>query len=192
MPLRLRTVQPTAVLRRLRRGQTHRPVWERCVADGWLGEGGAPGVAAYRWMAQQLARRDPAPSPDALPVWAWHGHEPPSRFRRARPHQELALLELEIAPERALLSDWGLWHWALRGWYLGSVSEMADPPGPVEDSWERILDPAWRAPDWFALPPGHGRVQAVLWEVRPEDVVGARTFAGWPQPALPSPSIRSK
>lgn len=113
------------------------------------------------------------------------------------------LLELEVERNRVLLSDFDLWHFVLNYWYL--AADEADEtlfeaeiearglnffrqkplPDPdyhrrIEESWKRIFDLDWfhhedSAPE-HPNPAEAKRIQAILWEVRRDDVKRAIPF----------------
>jgi hypothetical protein len=169
-------------------------------------------LGPYAWMARQMERRlkTPRPSKDALPIWAWYQWEGVNRRRpdlRAGGYLSKAergvRVELEVADDRVLLSDFDLWHYVLNYWYLPTTEKDGkafeeklaraglsfygcDHQHPlannrygreIERSWERIFDVGWadrgRA---IAHPPQEKSIQATLWEVYLGDVVGAREF----------------
>ena len=111
--------------------------------------------------------------------------------------------ELQVADNRVLLSDFDLWHYVLNYWYLPATEQDGgtfekklaraglsfygcDHQRPlantryrreIERSWERIFDVGWvdqgRA---IAHPPEEKSIQATLWELLLDDVVGVREF----------------
>lgn len=168
-------------------------------------------VGAYLWMAGQMQRRlkHPQPSADTMPIWAWYrwkgnGGRPDLRSGGHLPKgQQGVRVELHVADDRVLLSDFDLWHYVLNYWYLaankaaGEAFERkltqaglsiyrCDHPHPlphaeyrqaVERSWERIFDVARTDRRLAAATsPKQKPIQATLWELLPTDVVNATEF----------------
>jgi len=84
-------------------------------------------LAPYTWMAGQMERRlkIPRPNKKAMPIWAWYQWEGASRCKpdlRAAgylPRGEQGVrIELKVADDCVLLSDFDLWHYVLNYWYL--------------------------------------------------------------------------
>lgn len=172
--MRAWTIQTSDVAAALESGVTWRAREER-VPRGWR--------QAYRWMRLQMLRHLGPPGSDCqAPVWVWRQWR---GLQRARPDLRCAghlprgtggvRIELELAPERVLLSDFELWHYVLNGWYLPSSTsdeqrhEAAADRGSIEASWQRIFDLHWSHPS-LAAPAPEKSVQGVTWEIRPEDV----------------------
>jgi hypothetical protein len=149
-----------------------------------------PGMRApYRWMARELSQRvGPATRRGQVPVWVWcqwrgvlrrrpdlrvGGHLPPGVAG--------VRLELEIDLSRLLPSDFDLWHYALNGWYLPAslgderAFEACPDRSRVAPSWQRIFDLAW-SNRRYAVPNSQKSIQAVLWELRPDDLRGFTPF----------------
>lgn len=125
--MRLFTVQKKVVYECLADGQHYqaRPRQER---EHWLNDDADPVLAAYEWLAGQMAARGlPRPAPDVFPVWAWLQWAGPAR---AKPDLRSAclkswardgrhvLMSLEVEPTEALVHDYDAWHWCLNYWYL--------------------------------------------------------------------------
>lgn len=118
---------------------------------------------AYGWMRSQMERRlGPAPVGCLHPMWAWA--RPPYMTSKGAPdlrsmREEKAgvLLELEVDPKDALLSDHGSWHMVLNGSLL-SLSEAldADADRRLQDLCSAHGKPMKRSgalgPEHFALP----------------------------------------
>ncbi len=198
--MRLWTLQPHEVHAELQAGLTFRAQRALCERDGFVGEPleNMDIHKAYAWMARALVHRDTPPEGVELPVWAWHTYNParPGKLdlREYRYPVAGVCLELDVALERVLLSDFDLWHHALNGWHVGTQTEdeafevacearglkwgewwlHEDLGERVVASWESILNLDWHAPGWGGGPREEKVIQAVLWEVRPEDVVGVR------------------
>lgn len=149
------------------------------------------------------------PTKQAMPIWAWYQWEgqrrkPDLRSSGHLPRDEQGVrLELEIAAERVLLSDFDLWHYVLNYWYLPENEEAGEAfekklaqcslsvykcdhqnPLPhahyrqkIEKSWEKVFDIDWSdRRHAIASPPRQKSIQATLWEIRPADVVSAKEF----------------
>ncbi len=166
----------------------------------------------YLWMAEQMERRltAPRPSQNAMPVWTWYQWEDGKRRQpdlrssghlpRGRPGFRL---ELQVAEDRALLSDFDLWHYVLNYWYLPETEKagkafektLADAGlsfykcdhqhrlphaqyrQAIEKSWERIFDVGWTdRRHAIAVPTKQKSIQATLWELSLDDVVKAKEF----------------
>jgi len=169
-------------------------------------------LGPYLWMAEQMQRRlkAPRPSKDAMPLWAWYQYEGADRRKpdlRACGHlpkgERGVRLELQVADDRVLLSDFDLWHYVLNYWYLPETEEAEEAfekklaqaglsfykcdhqhPLPhagyrrdIEKSWERIFDVDWADRGrTIADPPRKKSIQATLWEILLTDVVNANEF----------------
>ena len=169
-------------------------------------------LGPYAWMAQQMERRlrIPRPSKSSLPIWAWHQWEGANRRKpdlRTPGYLTKAergvRVELEVADDRVLLSDFDLWHYVLNYWYLpesendGKLFEKklaraglsfykCDHQHPlpnagfnreIEKSWERIFDIDWSdRGQVIAHPPEKKSIQATLWEILLTDVLNAKEF----------------
>jgi hypothetical protein len=169
-------------------------------------------LAPYLWMADQMERRltIARPSKAAMPIWAWYQWE---GVHRRRPDLRTAgyltraergvRVELEVADDRVLLSDFDLWHYVLNYWYLPATEKdgrafektlaraglsfygcddqhsLANSRyrRQIEQSWERIFDVSWMdRQQAIAYPPSKKSIQATLWELFVDDVVEAREF----------------
>lgn len=169
-------------------------------------------LGPYTWMAKQMEHRlkTPRPSKTALPIWAWHQWE---RVDRRKPDlrsggylekgEQGVRVELDVADDRVLLSDFDLWHYVLNYWYLpdserdgdlfegnlaraGLALNGCDHDHPlsnlqfrrqIEGSWERIFDLSWSdRKQAIASPPEKKSIQATLWELLLDDVVEAQPF----------------
>ncbi|RJF75655.1 DUF3841 domain-containing protein [Deinococcus cavernae] len=160
-------------------------------------------LRAYQWIAGKLAQQKAPPQADALPVWVWHTHNPghaePDLWR-LRPYAPGVLLELEVDAARVLLSDFDLWHAPLNGTFLGTEEEDMAFDQQYEQrgvegwntfwhdselakaalvSWDHCLDLDWYAPNWFGEARERKKIQGVMWEIRPEDVMRHRPYQGW-------------
>ena len=87
-------------------------------------------IGAYAWMVKQMAVRvGEAPDGVRLPVWAWRAFggvtKAPDLRSWAFTGDKGWLVEVEVADERVLLSDFHLWHFVLNNWYLPMSEEEA-------------------------------------------------------------------
>lgn len=119
-------------------------------------------------------------------------------LRRIASGQDHAVVGFDAPAHTVLLSDFELWHLPLNG--AGCLSQAEDqavdefleargtslravmeqrPNDPdqraawdlVQRSWQRCLSPDWTAPGWSREAGDPLRVQACVWEIRPEQVV---------------------
>jgi hypothetical protein len=184
------------------------PVWHQLQATGIFratAEYAMPGCeAAYAWMREQMVKRiGPPPEPGVFPIWAWsqyHGsakQRPDLRCGGHLPRGERGVrIEVECAPETALLSDFVLWHrvlghlhvaasWAedeafdaeLRasGVWHDDCASRPDFVARIRASWERIFDLEWYV-EGLASEPEDRMIQACLWQLRVEQVRGVKEF----------------
>lgn len=156
----------------------------------------------------------PKPSGVQSPVWAWKQYRgeaqrrPDLRYTKTEFLREEAgvRLELEVPDELVLLSDFELWHYPLNRWYLPRSEE--DERGfetelqtggwgkaqfdefpqyfqrRAEKSWISIFDFAFEWQD-LTRPLNQKSIQATVWELKLEWVVGLELFYGtrrfaWP------------
>ncbi len=186
------TIQSKSAFERLNRSGALRADPDKVIRDY---------LPVYRWMAEQMRKRLGTPSSSgALPIWAWYqwcGNEKCRPDLRSAGHLESGSvgvrIEFQSEPARALLSDFGLWHFALNYWYLPrTVKEGKEfearlkqrglcfyrqKPLPshkyhqlIERSWCRIFDLSWRNRALDAMPLRERRIQATLWELKLESV----------------------
>ena len=170
----------------------------RCVDNFFL--------PAYQWLSQQMRIRvGSPPTNDALPVWAWYQwqgkkkNKPDLRSGGHLPKGERGVrLELEVGDHRVLLSDFELWHYVLNYWYLPLSEEDGETfeatleqhalsffqtkplPDPkfhqvIVSSWQCIFDISWSAKG-ITRPRKEKSIQAILWEIRLEDVRSVQEF----------------
>lgn len=191
--MQLWTIQTEAAVRKLER-------------DGWLTSdrslADADFLPAYDWLSDQMRRLiGPSPTGVSSPLWAWYQYEseltrrPDLRRKGHLPRGEIGyLIEFWVDDESVMLSDFDLWHFVLNYWYLpatvadGERFEAAltdryswsDPaPHPLDqeirDSWQRIFDLNWHDPD-LTCSPDERQIQATLWQLTAETVVGMQKF----------------
>ncbi len=183
------------------------PFWDRLKggrvrANRRLVERGTGGILkampAYDWLADRMeAMIGGRPSPSALPLWAWQQHDGAARAMpdlRSSGHLPRGTkgvrIEFEIDDDAVVLSDFGMWHFVLNGWYIAdsekdddafdaSVAKKwrrscwgADLPARhrrrIEASWEKIfdIDCVWDDEGWCG-PPGRDErdIQATFWSI---------------------------
>ncbi|MCT2981013.1 DUF3841 domain-containing protein [Propionibacterium freudenreichii] len=199
-PITLWSMQHRSVRQTLKSGKTYRPREEHC----WpaVEEGPTPDcpqdipaqfARAYDWMAERLDHRDPRPDPSLRwPVWAYWSLGPSGMgkpdLRRLRQLEPGVMLELRVDAARVLLSDMDGWHGPLNDSFWGSGKPPFDEDRPAsslshrERTYvERVKRRSWRR--CLAVNPRRF-TQAVLWEIRPDDVVSHRFFKGHPLPTV--------
>jgi hypothetical protein len=148
-----------------------------------------PWLPAYRWMSREMRDRlGASQSPGQMPIWLWcqwRGAARPRPDLRARGHLPAGTpgvrIELELDDASVLRSDFELWHYALNGWYLPrSLADERDFDAHpdrrrIAPSWRRIFDLDWRDRRYTAAM-ARKSIQGVVWELRPEDLRGAKAF----------------
>jgi len=151
---------------------------------------------AYDWMRQQMKKRIPGYK-GRYPWWGWYSPCPDLRCSGHLPKGTRgARLELDLDPDKALLSDFDAWHAVLNRAYL-ALSEEEDEawyqalprsPASLRDwplpepwqsemlaSWERIFDlNALAASDWSGTGPRH--IQVTFETLRLADVRRCKPF----------------
>ncbi len=174
------TIQTQNVLTVLRSGRTWRAV-EAHDSTRW--------PEAYGWMQGEMAARlGPPTVVRQMPVWLWcqwrgqRRRRPDLRNRGHLPQGSAGVrIELELADDRVLRSDFDLWHYALNGWYLpeSPADENKFDACPdrcrIAPSWRRIFDLEWHDRR-YTVAREEKSIQGVTWELRPEDVRGATAF----------------
>lgn len=191
------TIQSLPAWAELQRQGVLRATTRNATETAWL--------PAYRWMTQQMRSRiGPPPETDSQPIWAWyqwHGARrmPDLRYRGHLPEGETGVrLKLEFPAQRALLSDFSLWHHVLNYWHLPpsiaegdafesdlaslGLSYFTQKPLPDEtnhrrivQSWERIFDLDWYAPE-ISAPTEDKSIQGTMWEIALDQVRECRHF----------------
>lgn len=158
----------------------------------------------YRWLRERMKERTECCG-GRPPIWCWL-KKPDMRGTSWGPGGVRVIrAELEIPPERALVSDFDLRHVPLNDGYL-AVDEADDEAFDREaegrtgrryprwyeedfpldlrdrllDSWERVFPDRWgeiEDPEWYGTGREEARLlQACVGEVRPGDVVGVERF----------------
>lgn len=150
---------------------------------------------AYSWLAREMTKRvGPPPQGVDYPVWAWYmqngRHKKPDlrseRWGYGPGDEDYCCIELEIAPQRVLLSDFDVWHSVLNNGLISDTEEEdvaleafhasladAEKTAYKEKNWERVFDISPLNNNWTT----RGEwVQATFWELRHEDVRAVRFF----------------
>lgn len=150
---------------------------------------------AYSWLAREMTKRvGPPPQGVDYPVWAWYmqngRHKKPDlrseRWGYGPGDEDYCCIELEIAPQRVLLSDFDVWHGVLNNGLISDTEEedvaleafhasLSDEEKTAykEKNWERVFDISPLSNNWTT----RGEwVQATFWELRHEDVRAVRFF----------------
>ena len=150
---------------------------------------------AYSWLAREMTKRvGPPPQGVDYPVWAWYmqngRHKKPDlrseRWGYGPGDEDYCCIELEIAPQRVLLSDFDVWHSVLNNGLISDTEEEdvaleafhesladAEKTAYKEKNWERVFDISPLNNNWTT----RGEwVQATFWELRREDVRAVRFF----------------
>ena len=150
---------------------------------------------AYSWLAREMTKRvSPPPQGVDYPVWAWYmqngRHKKPDlrseRWCYGPGDEDYCCIELEIAPQRVLLSDFDVWHGVLNNGLISDTEEEdvaleafhesladAEKIAYKEKNWERVFDISPLNNNWTT----RGEwVQATFWELRREDVRAVRFF----------------
>ena len=150
---------------------------------------------AYSWLAREMTKRvGPPPQGVDYPVWAWYmqngRHKKPDlrseRWGYGPGDEDYCCIELEIAPQRVLLSDFDVWHSVLNNGLISDTEEEdvaleafhasfsdEEKTAYKEKNWERVFDISPLNNNWTT----RGEwVQATFWELRREDVRAVRFF----------------
>lgn len=153
-------------------------------------------IPSYRWIVNQMKKRlgNLPHEENALPIWAWYQwgnsekSRPDLRFGGHLPRNERGVrIEFNCPENKALLSDFVLWHYVLNYWYLPE-SSAADEGFEIElqeqalsffetkplphteyhkkivKSWNKIFNLDWSDPD-LALPKDQKSIQATVWQL---------------------------
>lgn len=150
---------------------------------------------AYSWLAREMTKRvGPPPQGVDYPVWAWYmqngRHKKPDlrseRWGYGPGDEDYCCIELEIAPQRVLLSDFDVWHSVLNNGLISDTEEEGvaleafhasfsdeEKTAYKEKNWERVFDISPLNNNWTT----RGEwVQATFWELRREDIRAVRFF----------------
>ena len=149
----------------------------------------------YEWLIRQMEQRiGPPPAGVTYPVWAWYmqngKHRKPDlrteRWGYGPGGEEYACIEFEIPDDRALLSDFEVWHIVLCNGLIAESEEEDNRQDTYYDSltseeqkaykdknWERVFDITPQDNHWIKR---GSWVQATFWELRKEMIRGVRFF----------------
>ena len=146
---------------------------------------------AYDWMKKNMVKRGillNGASVHDYPIWAWYklcGKKPDLRTsgfaERCTP---LVLLTLKVDPSRVLLSDFDLWHNILNNWYICETEEQYEKFNNLKyykahhkKTWRRVFKVFdKKLMDFHGITENNQSIQAVLWNISIDDVVGFRYF----------------
>lgn len=137
---------------------------------------------SFRWMVERMRERGVMGTScgDVPPIWAWHSvgtwQGPPTLVTidyligLEQPNREdLCLLTLEVAPERALLSRYAQWCDLLFGAISGADPTATPPDEILCAAWDGPGEPPWWDP--------YNDVQACLESVYRHDLVAVQPLA---------------
>lgn len=143
---------------------------------------------AYSWMRAHLtARCGPPGASNGLMLWGWpHGGEPEDPHDLSSGGDDaLFRMELSLAPEDTLVSDFHAWHIVLSGGYLGTDEADTDryyaeahekTPDSVNEkkaSWARIFNPDGLDHGYWGKP-AERIYQLCFWPPKAEAIVSIR------------------
>jgi hypothetical protein len=148
---------------------------------------------AYEWMKDAMDEAGlQGRRPDINPWWCWiragDGYVKPTNLNE---DENFVLLELSLAPEDVLISDFSMWHVPLNYWLNAEEEEdeafenelkaagfniYMDKPLP--EPYHSRVQASWR--DVFNLDVVNGftnelatkAIQGVYWTLRPENIIG--------------------
>lgn len=146
---------------------------------------------AYTWMSDKLKAKT-GYLPAKYPVWAWFYPTPTSRWKgHSEAGEPLVWIKLRVPSRMVLLSDFEAWHGPLNlnpvpitqneceGWIRSEEADLGfdnlDDAGKqrIIATWDRIFDlPLINGSEYGPI----YRIQAVLPEVRLEDIVEYKFF----------------
>lgn len=102
---------------------------------------------AYSFMNDEMKKRMPYVGP--YPMWAW-AKKPDLRRERHSFHDKMLLITADVPDERILLSDFGLYHVCLGGYYLSMteaedddmtcLGEITPKKEEILESWQRMFE----------------------------------------------------
>lgn len=149
----------------------------------------------YKWLVRQMRKRiGPPPAGVTFPVWAWYkqngNHKKPDlrseRWYYGPGKEKYTCIELEIADDQVLLSDFDAWCIILLNGLLCESEEEADRLDHFYESLMPKEQLLFRDENWqkvFDLTPLRNEymkrgywVQATFWELRKEMVRDVRFF----------------
>lgn len=136
----------------------------------------------YRWIAQKLAEKVPAPMGITLPIWAWyraHGLQRIKPDLRKKGHlsqgERGVRIEFEVPENQVLLSSFDGWHAVLNNHCFTLTDEEYEFYENLEmnmsaKEFQKVKQATWdKIFDLSLLPdPNIYEVQAVLWQIKLE------------------------
>ncbi len=132
---------------------------------------------AYAWLAEKMSERiGPAPDGVEFPVWAWYRNTDYSGdlYRTwGQTGSKYVKIELEIAEDRLVFTDFDEWHCVLNDGPCVADDENFD------SEWDRICaagEEAIRASWDLIFTKDAPYVQATFWELRTADIVSVTEF----------------
>jgi hypothetical protein len=103
---------------------------------------------AYTFINEEMKRRMPSYA-GPYPMWAW-AERPDLRSERHNFYDKSLLITADVPDERILLSDFGLYHVCLGGWYLSltekeddevsMLGELKPTNEQIKESWKRMFE----------------------------------------------------
>lgn len=170
-------------------------------------------VLHYDWIVEQMKRRIGLPIPETIkyPIWAWYqwqGIEHTRPDLRFSGHLEKGtkgvLLELEVEPEKVLLSDFDDFNNVLNYGYITDSEieydnfynelesygychydlQSKDKKSQILDefklrlyeSWEKIFDLECKRDERWSGKKENQSIQATMWEIKWDQVVSVKHF----------------
>ena len=155
---------------------------------------------SYVWLKEQMLKRNVAHiNHNEHLIWAWHKwygakSKPDKRYSAVFSFfpEPFVMMELDIDPNRILLSDYDAWHWVLNYNYLVAEGEddaflakhnyykerpLADAEADAEirKSWENVFD-LDKSREIVQSTPDHQCVQATFFEIFKKDVKKVHYF----------------
>jgi hypothetical protein len=160
--IKLWTIHPVSVWNTLNKTGTLRVSSLHKLDSDWL--------PAYKWMTAQMQKRLPSSPKDIAPIWSWLQWTNNRRMPdlRAAGHLEPGAkgvrLEIEVNPNRVLLSDFDLWHNVLNySWHE-----------PLPPALHRREEKSWE--DIFEVKAKTKSIQGTLWAIHLDDVKSVTHF----------------
>lgn len=170
-------------------------------------------IFQYDWMAEQMKERigEPPSKDIKYPIWAWYQwnginkKKPDLRCSGfSKRGTKLVFLELEVKPNKVLLSDFDGFNGVLNHSYIADSEEEYDRfynelesygfkhidlysnnnksnvleefKSNVFKSWEKIFDLQRVVDERWSGSKEEQSIQATLWEIRLEQVISAKEF----------------
>lgn len=180
--IRVWSIQRAALLKRLKAGHA---------ITGALSRVPLPDRPAYIWMSTQLGQFAESSDP-SLPVWAWYSYEGSRHAPDLRRTWHLprgsdgVLLELQVARDRLLLSQFEMWTWVMAqrfvpldywDWKRAELRVRHNKLKriDIERSWCRIFDLRSGNRNFWG-PYCRRSIQACLQSIKAQDVTSVKRF----------------